>query len=921
VSASHDLFLSYRWADRPDVEPLLVALCQRGVRVWQDAREVDDLGSIQQAVATGLSGSRALLAWYSARYNESRACQWELTSAYVATQGEGDPRQRILVVNPEAGNAHVHLPELFDQLHLGGAGMASDAAAVLALAERIYAALGQVPITAFGSLRSLVAPMWLPAVGTGSNRFVGRLREMWQLHGALQAGQSAMLTGTGGKPGLALIRGAGGTGKSLMAEEYALRFGAAYPGGVFWLRAFGHPDGGNELSLTQRSTQREAQILDIAGRLGIDTVGLGTTQVQGTLARHFAGQGQPFLWVVDDLPPDPGPEGLAGWRAPHPLGRTLFTTRSRRFSHVAAIELPQLEPDDARRLLTRQRPLLPADASTADAICGMLGHHALAVDVTAALVDRRGLTTVLQDLQHPTRDALALAAQFDEALPNGHQREISATFLASIYQLGKPARELLRHAAVLAVAPIPSALLVKSVAANSRWWRLGIPIKDADARDEVDLGLSQLLSAGLAEDAGNCATTVHTLVSRTVRFASPSPNAWRSLRGLMIGVLSQRLVEAGDIRRHVDLVPWVTHARELSESPRDAPTAFLLGWVAQFDIVRGNYPLARLGFESQFEAYRRMLGDEHPDTLRSMHNLAFALVFQGDLPSARRLQEAVLNARRRLLGEEHSDTLASMVNLAMTLDAQGDLPGARRLLEAVLEAMRRVLGEEHPDTLTSMGNLAMTLQHQGDLPGARRLQEAVLEARMRALGKEHPDTLTSMNNLASTLGAQGDLPGARRLNEAVLDAMRRVLGVEHPTTLASMNNLADTLWNQGDLAGARVLQEQVLEARRRLLGAEHPDTLTSMNNLASTLSGLGDLPVARRLLESVLEARRRLLGEDHPDNLLSMGNLAVALWTQGETTAARQLMKKTADGRLRALGAAHPDTEASVQMLARMHGD
>jgi len=529
MSATHDLFLSYRWSDKPAVEPLLAALQARGVRVWQDAREVEDLASIQQAVATGLSHSRALLAWYSGRYNDSRACQWELTSAYTAAQAEGDPRRRILVVNPEAGNVHVHLPELFDQLQLSGMGVPDDAAAVQTLADRIQAALGQVPTTALGALRSLTPPLWLLTMGTGSNRFVGRLREMWRLHGALQAGLSAMLTGTGGKPGLAMVLGAGGIGKSLMAEEYALRFGAAYPGGVFWLRAFGHPDGGQELDTIQRRTLRDAQVLEFSARLGIDTTKLEPPQVLGALARHFAAQAQPFLWVVDDLPPDPGAEGLGAWQAPHPLGCTLYTTRTRRFAHVSAIELPQLDADDARRLLTRRRALSAAGTTTADAICDLLGHHALAVDVTAALVDRRGLDPVLQALQQPARDALELAAQLDEALPNGHQRHIAATFLASIEQLDDTARELLRYAAVLAAAPMPAQLLVNALVATGQ----ASPqqaIDPADARDQVDLATSQLLSNGLADDAGGEAITVHTLVSRTVRFAEPSPQTWSTLR-------------------------------------------------------------------------------------------------------------------------------------------------------------------------------------------------------------------------------------------------------------------------------------------------------------------------------------------------------------------------------------------------------
>ena len=70
---------------------------------------------------------------------------------------------------------------------------------------------------------------------------------MWHIHDALHAGDVALITGARGDA-LAHVTGMGGIGKSLLAEEYALRFGAAYPGGVFWLRALGHDDAGEPLS-------------------------------------------------------------------------------------------------------------------------------------------------------------------------------------------------------------------------------------------------------------------------------------------------------------------------------------------------------------------------------------------------------------------------------------------------------------------------------------------------------------------------------------------------------------------------------------------------------------------------------------------------------------------------------------------------
>jgi tetratricopeptide (TPR) repeat protein len=354
--------------------------------------------------------------------------------------------------------------------------------------------------------------------------------------------------------------------------------------------------------------------------------------------------------------------------------------------------------------------------------------------------------------------------------------------------------------------------------------------------------------------------------------------------------------------------------RDMGEEHPDTLT--LMGELASTLGGQGDYAAARTLEEKVLELRRQALGEEHPDTLTSMNNLASIFWAQGNYPAARTLQEKVLEIRRRVLGEEHPDTLTSMNNLASIFWAQGDLPAARTLEEKVLEISRRVLGEEHPDTLFSMNNLALILKAQGDYPAARTLQEKVLEMRRQVLGEEHPNTLTAMNNLALTLWAQGDYFAARTLQEKVLDIRRQVLGEEHPDTVISMNNLALILKAQGDYPAARTLQEKVLEISRRVLGEEHPHTPISMGNLASTLRAQGDLPAARTLEEKVLEIHRQVLGEEHPDTLFSMNNLALTLQQQGDLLAARTLQEKVLEMRRQVLGTGHPDTEASRDNLA-----
>jgi hypothetical protein len=69
---------------------------------------------------------------------------------------------------------------------------------------------------------------------------------------------------------------------------------------------------------------------------------------------------------------------------------------------------------------------------------------------------------------------------------------------------------------------------------------------------------------------------------------------------------------------------------------------------------------------------RRVLGDEHPDTLRSAHILAVALRELGQYEQSRQLAEDTLTRMRRVLGDEHPETLRAGHNLAAVLAILGE---------------------------------------------------------------------------------------------------------------------------------------------------------------------------------------------------------------------------------------------------------
>jgi hypothetical protein len=425
--------------------------------VWYDEMSIQDFGGMSDAVRQGLASSKALVAYYSAEYPLSAACQWELTSGYLASERLGDPRQRVLVVNPELGPGHIEPIQLRDALYRSVSGV--DQVRVDEVADAIATHVARLD----GELGAgIVEPaVWLPAQPSGATRFVGRQREMWRIHSALHAHQATMVQVASG-PGVAQLRGLGGIGKSLLAREYALRFAGSYPGGVFWLYAQG--DLAQESTATEREALRLGQFRGFAvSVLGperaadIDSLAPADTE---KVLREALSRSEPCLWVVDDMPVGLSAEEVQRWLGP-PSACTLVTTRSAEYgAFMTELALGVLQPHEALEMLRARR--VPADEeelAAAEAIVAELGGHALAIDVAGATLRFQSYSALREHLLDPTEDELELAAALREELPTGSERSISATLSHSLDRLNTEGQDLLRLASMMARDPIPRWLL------------------------------------------------------------------------------------------------------------------------------------------------------------------------------------------------------------------------------------------------------------------------------------------------------------------------------------------------------------------------------------------------------------------------------------------------------------------------------
>lgn len=509
VPVSWDVFVSYARSDARHATALAAALERHGLRVFVDDTAVEDFASISTTITSSLSRSKALLALYSYDYPQRRACQWELTYAYLAGQREGDPRRRVLVVNPEPGDDHIHPLELRDARY--GPWQGTDGATEQ-LAARVAAAVS--PLTsALGEGRTdpdaggTAGVPWLPAPArVGSARFVGRLPEQWLIHSALQRHHMPLISQVGqGASRAAQLRGMPGIGKSLLAQEYALRFRSAFPGGIFWFDLH-TAHGATTTDVMRRFTEQLATVVDA---LGLDRPGdAGLPQMLSRLAVHFGEAGAPYLWVVDGLPDGLTDEQLHLLRAPHLLASTLITTRSQRYpSFAETIDLAPLPDADGYRLLTTLRtPGSELEEAAGAALVRDVGGHPHALDLLAYQAASSDFERLRNRLHSPGTDVLASRG------PSGNRPSVATALLPRPLTGRSPQSDVLRLLALACPAPLSQAALEAALASVSPYepWEVG---------DLVSQALDSLLGGGsLRPDAyAHRAWTIHPLLARAVR--------------------------------------------------------------------------------------------------------------------------------------------------------------------------------------------------------------------------------------------------------------------------------------------------------------------------------------------------------------------------------------------------------------------
>ena len=210
------------------------------------------------------------------------------------------------------------------------------------------------------------------------------------------------------------------------------------------------------------------------------------------------------------------------------------------------------------------------------------------------------------------------------------------------------------------------------------------------------------------------------------------------------------------------------------------------------------------------EKQRKLFGNEHPDVITSLRDLASVLRTQGKLPEAETAQREALAIQRKLLGSGHPDVADSFRSLHRLLLDQSKLAEAETMLRDELSLLRPTAAKDPAQEKPSLGvvlhHLAHVLRRRKNLAEARPL---ALEA--AAMYQRHPDWPKlerehAVEVLTAVFTDLGDLEGLEVFLRDAIEKQRKLLGDTHPDLAASLHNLADVLSLQGKLTEAEALE-------------------------------------------------------------------------------------------------------------------
>jgi tetratricopeptide (TPR) repeat protein len=707
--------------------------------------------------------------------------------------------------------------------------------------------------------------------------FKGREDFLAQLHNTLGTAEhlghqrAAAITATATA---AAVHGLGGIGKTRAAIEYALRYADEYTALLFV-----QADSPSSLQ-SNLASLCGPMVLDLAEKDARETE-VQVAAVLDWLQRHPG-----WFLILDNVDTEEAATAVQALLARLTrAGQVVITSRLGNWEGaVETLALDVLTVEDAAAFLLERteggsnkqggRRKQPDDAAQARVLAVELGQLALALEQAGAYISLYR-STFQEYLEEWRQRHDRVLEWFDERLMQ-YPRSVAATWQTSFDRLTDPARRLLRLLSWLAPDPIPESLLEAGggpFAAGPEDDSISGEPAEAipDARDAlVELAKHSLVKRLDDEPA----FTAHRLVQDVTRCRTKSEHQ----EARVVAEASRFLVNQGIAGAHfvdhlLEFKPLLPHAEavwaNVKGQAEDAVDLNFLDGLAKLAHWLGSGEKVTEYAEASLALRKMKRGEEHPDTLISMHELANAHYFVGNTSTAEALYRKCLALKEKVFGWEHRETLATAEALANAID-NSKPDEAISLMDRAIPVLERLSGPYDSDVSTSIMTLAQAYFAKGNMDKTISLLKDAVDRFEKSTNPESAIAGIARGNLAGKLHVAGRLMEADPFYRKALEIQERVLGKEQRDTRTTTNNYkkflsrcSDRGWmlaKEGDTVESVALMRLACEGAVKLFGEQDSITQNYASRLASFNHGLAEM--ASTDLAEIESTRRKLEATD-----------------------------------------------------------
>jgi serine/threonine protein kinase len=287
-------------------------------------------------------------------------------------------------------------------------------------------------------------------------------------------------------------------------------------------------------------------------------------------------------------------------------------------------------------------------------------------------------------------------------------------------------------------------------------------------------------------------------------------------------------------------------------------------------------------------------------------------------PEAAPLLEGALEERRRLLGEDHPEVARSLHQLGRLRGDAGDDAAAEPLLRRAAELYDAALGPGSVEWAAVADDLSHTLRRTGRVDEALELQHRVLAARQAALGEVHEDVADSFSTLAALHYEKGEFETTIDYHRRALAMHEATLGGDHPQVAMDLSRLGAALGRVGRHDEEEPLHLRSVAIYEKVYGRRNSLVASGYNNLASLRARQGRLAEAAEGFAEALAIYEEIYGPGHTRLSTACKNLGRVLMLQGRYAEAEAILRRSLSIDEAGYGREHFWTGASHRTLSEV---